>query len=471
MTVATSPRPAPGAPRPYRFPAFAKLHLPDGLTLLVAPVHKLPIVSVSTVVHSGAALDPAGREGLASLAASLVTEGAGTLDGAALTERFEQLGTGLDAGADWDATSLRLTVTPERLPQALALLADVLAAPHLPPRELERLREERLAERLQLRAEPRGLADEEFCRVVYGPRARYALPEAGTEDSVRAITHDDVREWHAAHVAPGNTTIVIAGDITVADAERLIGVALGRWRSPSTVSRLRAEGADAPAAGNSSRLHVVARESAAQSEVRVGHVGIARSNPDFFPVAVMNAILGGLFSSRINLNLREEHGYTYAAFSEFDWRSSAGPFVVSSAVQSESTAEAVREMLAEIERIRSADAGDEELSLATSYLQGVFPIRYETTAAIAGALANLAIHDLPADYFDRYRDHIGAIRPADVRRVAETHLRPDELRVVVVGAPDAVEAPLATLGLGAPVLAAAEGVREARTSRDSERGP
>lgn len=457
MTTAATPRPSPGSPRPYRFPAFEERRLANGLTVVIAPVHKLPIVSAHTVIHSGAALDPAGREGLAAIVASLVTEGAGTMDGAALTERFELLGTGLDTSAGWDATSLRLTVTPARLPAALALLAGVLREPLLPERELERLREERLAELLQMRAEPRSLADEEFSRVVYAPDARYAKPEGGGEESVRALTLDDVRAWHQAHFTPANTTLILAGDIDADAGEELVAAAVGDWTSSGNAERRHAENADAQAAAGPSRLRIVMREGAAQSEVRVGHVGLPRKHPDYFPAAVMNAILGGLFSSRINLNLREEHGYTYGAFSEFDWRVGAGPFVVASAVQSDATAESVREVLNEIDKMRAADVTDAELSLATDFLQGVFPIRYESAQAIAGALANMFIYGLPRDYFDRYRERIGAIRPADVRRAAVEYLHPEQLYIVVVGVPETIETPLAALGLGAATVVNAEG--------------
>ncbi len=457
MTAAgTSPRPTPGAPRPYRFPGFERRRLPNGLTLLLAAVHKLPIITVNAVVHSGASRDPEGKEGLASITAALITEGAGTLDGAALTERFERLGTGLDAGADWDATSLQLTVTPDRMRQALALLADVLTKPALPERELDRLREERCAELMQLRAEPRGLADEAFSRAIYAQGARYALPEGGSEHSVRAIALADAIAWHADHFRPANTTLVVVGDITADEGERFINETLGEWKGAASPPNRRLDPVDT-AAETPSRLSVIARDGAAQTEMRVGHVGLPRMHPDYFAAAVMNAILGGLFSSRINLNLREKHGYTYGAFSAFDWRLASGPFVVSSAVQSESTAEAVREVLGEIERIRHADVTDEELSLAISFLQGVFPIRYETTAAIAGALANLAIYGLPENYFDDYRDRIGALRPADLRRAAQQHLRPEALRIVVVGERAVVEGPLAMLGYGAPTLVDADG--------------
>jgi zinc protease len=194
--------------------------------------------------------------------------------------------------------------------------------------------------------------------------------------------------------------------------------------------------------------HLVMKDDAAQTELRIGHVGAPRLHPDYFDIVVMNAILGGLFNSRINLNLREAHAYTYGAFSAFDWRRGTGPFVVSTAVKSEATADSIREILVETERIRSQPVPAEELSLATSYLDGVFPIRYETTAAVAGALANQVIYGLPDDYFDTYRTRIRGVTAESVRGAAQRHLDPSRLQAVVVGDPAVVRQPLEDLGFG-----------------------
>jgi zinc protease len=243
-------------------------------------------------------------------------------------------------------------------------------------------------------------------------------------------------------------------DQVVALAESLFG----DWKGEPTSDRRAA--ADAAQAGR--LLRVVAKGDAPQSEVRVGHVGLPRRTSDYFSIVVMNAVLGGLFSSRINLNLREEHGYTYGAFSAFDWRRDAGPFVVNTAVKSDVTGDAVREILGEIGRIQREEISEEELTLATSYLDGVFPIRYETTGAIAGALASLIIHGLPEDYYDRYRDHVRSVTTADVLRAARDHLHPDRLRVVVVGDPAVVTAPLSdVMEMPADVVAAADVEAEA----------
>jgi zinc protease len=436
--TAPTPRPEPAAPRSYHFPRFERRTLRNGLQLVVAPVTKLPLVTVIAVVEAGASAEPAGKEGIAALTARLLPEGAAGMDGAALAERFERIGASVDSQADWDVAAVSLTALTKQLPEALALVRDLLRAPEFPEREVARLKEERLADLLQQRAEPRGLADEQFSRAVYEPAARYALPADGDATSVRALTRDDVCAFYAARYRPAATTLVMAGDVTMAQASELADALFGDWvgERPGAAP----PGIDAAQPGR--LMRVVAKADAPQSEVRVGHLGLPRRAPDYFDTMVMNAVLGGLFSSRINLNLREAHGYTYGAFSAFEWRRGAGPFVVSTAVKSDVTAPAVQEILGEIERMRREEIGEEELTLATSYLDGVFPIRYETTSAIAAALANLVIHELPDDYYDRYRERVRAVTTRGVLRAAQVHLHPEQLRIVVVGDPAVIAAPL-----------------------------
>ena len=454
MTVTAPLRPTPGPSRHYRFPTFERLTLPNGLALVVARVPKLPVVSVLALIDAGATADPASQEGVAQLTAQALAEGTERSSGAQLAERFERLGTALDSSADWDSTTIRITVTVDRVAEAMGLLAEVLRTPTFPEREIERLKQERLAELLQQRAEPRGLADDMFDRFAYAADSRYAVPDGGLEASVSALNRERVTEFYRARYAPSATTLIVVGDITEAHARQLAGDAFGSWTGPAIALPSIV---DRPAS-TTRTIHVVGKADAPQSEIRVGHVGVPRLHPDYFSIVVMNAILGGLFSSRINLNLREAHAYTYGAFSSYDWRRRAGPFAVSTAVRSDVTDAAVREIMSEIERMRAAEVNDAELSLATSYLDGVFPIRFETTTAIANALSSLVTFGLPNDYFDRYRDSIRAITVNRVLDAARAHVRPDELQIVIVGDPALVRAPLEQLQLG-PVLAYdAEGV-------------
>jgi len=415
-------------------------------------MHRLPLVTTVAVVDAGAATDPAGVEGLAMLSAAALAEGTVTHEGPALAEAFERLGTSIESGADWDEATAQFTVTPSRFADAFALFAEVVQLPRFAVADLERLKAERLAELLQQRVEPRGLADERFARTVYAATSRYAKPAGGTSATVRALDAARVQAWHARRYHARTTTLIVAGDITPEQVRQETERRFGGWAT----SAPETPAVDASPRSTARAVHVVAKADAPQSELRVGHVGLPRTHQDYFAVVVMNAVLGGLFSSRINLNLRERHAYTYGAHSGFDWRRGAGPFVVGTAVKTEVTDAAVREILTEIDQIREAPIRAEELDLATSYLAGVFPIRYETTNAVAGALALATVYGLPDDYFDTYRQRIGAVTQNEVLRVARAHLHPESLQILAVGNADAIAEPLGRLSLGPVMVTTAE---------------
>lgn len=444
--MSTSSRPVAAAVRPYDFPAVQRGRLPNGIGLVVARMPRLPIVTALALVDVGAAADPQDAEGLAALMARTLDEGTGSLDGAALTDRFESLGTSFEAAADWDSLVARLTVTPAHLETAFALFAQVLRAPSFPAADVTRTRDERLDDLTQLLAEPRGLADLRFTGFLYGAGARYGRPAGGTARSVATFDADAVRAFHARHVGPATTTLIFVGDITAEDAERLARAHFGDWRAEAVPG----EAAPERRTPETRRIVVVDKPDAPQSELRVGHVGVPRAHPDHLDIVVMNAILGGLFSSRINLNLRERNAFTYGASSGFDWRRGRGPFAVTTAVRSDVTARAVEEILSEIDGMRAAAPTPEEVSLATDYLAGVFPIRYETTAAVAGAIAGAEVYGLGEDWFRTYRDRVRAIDAGQVLAAARAHLDPSRLLLLAVGDAGLIEAPLAALGI-APV--------------------
>lgn len=445
--VSRAPRPIPGPPREYHFPRFERRTLANGIQLVVARVQKLPLATVVVLVDGGAVCDREGYEGTAQLTAKMLLEGTKSRGGAELAELFERLGASIEASADWDAAAITMTTLVEHLPAAFDLLGEVVLSPAFPIRELERLKAERLAELLQLRAEPRGLADELFTKFLYAPGSRYARLEGGDEASVDRIDRQAIVDFYQSRYLAGGTTVVIAGDVTTDQAETLVNQAFGKWegRAPERVL------GDTRPARSERAIHLVVKPDAPQSELRIGHVGIPRNHPDFFPVNVMNALLGGLFNSRINLNLREAHAYTYGAFSGFEWRRQAGPFMIHTAVKSDITDAAARESLYEVDRIRAEAVTADELSLATSYLTGVFPIRFETTTAIAAALSVLALHGLPEDYYDRYRENVASITSEKVLAAARRYLDPSAFQMVVVGDPNIVRAPLEAMQFG-PVL-------------------
>ncbi len=458
MTTTETRRPAPGESRPYRFPRFQRGRLNGGMQLVAATVPKLPLVSIVAVVDAGAIRDPEGMDGLAVLTAKLLLEGTVRRDGAELVDAFEQLGASVDITADWDSAIVRLTVLSTQAETAIGLLREVLREPAFRDRDVTRLKAERHAAILQMRADPRELADEAFEQHLYDASARYARPASGGAAAIDRITRQAVQEFYDTHYVASRVTLIMVGDLSDERARNLASSAFGDWTGTGRdVARAVDKVGD-----RARRIRIVRKADAPQSELRIGHRGVPRGHPDYFPLLVMNAVLGGLFSSRINLNLREAHAYTYGAHSGFDWRRGAGPFAISTAVESGVTADATFEVVNEIDRIREGTVSPDELSLATSYLAGVFPIRYETTSAIAAALAALVTYGYPDDYFDTYRSRIEAVTSDDVLRVARAHLHPDALLILAVGDPAVIQAPLAALELG-PLSVSAAGEAETGT--------
>jgi zinc protease len=444
LSTLAPPRPTPGTPRPYRFPAFHRHTLPNGLGLIVAPMRRYPITTVLAMVDVGATADPRGREGLTSLLASALAEGTTSMDALTLADRLEQAGSTLDTGCDWESTMVQLSALPSRLDDAVAVLAEVLQAPTFPAAEVDRLLAERMAQIAHARTDPRSLADRAFEHTAYAPSSRFMLSAGGNRPSVARVDRDTLVAHHRHWFTPANTTVIVVGDIDEDAAHALIARHLGSWQG----ARPDRPAIDTTARHASRTLTVVPMADAAQSELRIGHPSVPRVHPDYFPLSLMNAVLGGLFSSRINLNLREAHGWTYGAHSGFDWRRQSSPFSVSTAVATDVTADAVRETLLEIDRIREAPITDSELSLAISYLDGVFPIRYETTSAVAGALANLHVFGLPDDYFDTYRSSVRGVTADAILRVARAHLAPERLQIVVAGDAEPLVTSLSGLALG-----------------------
>ena len=442
MTVST--RPLPGTPREYQFPKFDRRKTNNGISVITANAEKLPLVTIVAVIDATALADAPGKEGTAELTAKALREGTTRRDGVTLALDLETLGTSIEAGADWDSTIVSMTVLKDRVSQAFEIMAEVLMFPGFRSEDIDRLKAERLSERIQLLDEPRGLADESFARFVYAPGVRYSVPMSGSSASVSSILREDVENFYRSNFVPSAITVIFAGDIMAEETERLVNSGLGSWRGQRHVTAVNA---DTPAR-DTRATEIVAKQDAAQSELRIGHVGVPRIHPDYFSIVVMNAVLGGLFSSRINLNLREANGYTYGASSYYDWRRQSGPFVISTAVQSEVTAAAIAETLKEIDRMRAEEITNDELTLATSYLEGVFPIRYETTEAIASALANLVTFGLPENYYDTYRANIASVTPTDVLEAARVHVKPEQLQISVVGNPELIQAPMQELAIG-----------------------
>lgn len=432
--------PPAGPPRPYHFPHVERKTLANGLRVLAAENHNAPLVSLRALVRSGADHDSAELAGLASMTADLLDEGAGERDAIRLAEDLGLLGASLGTGSDWDASYVSVDVLSRNTDPTVQIFADVTLRPTLPPHDLERLRNERLTEIMQQRDEAGAIAGKRFANLLYGTGA-YGNTIIGTAESVARITLDDVRAFYQKHYLPNQSSIIVAGDISndVIDA---IERAFGQWRPGPEPPRPKIS----PRALDSSRIYIIDRPQAVQSEIRIGHIGVPRRCEDYFPISVMNALLGGVFNSRINLNLRERHGYTYGARSTFAFRRDAGPFVISAPVRNEVTRESVAEVIDELRRIRSGDLEDQELNDTKNYLMGVFPATVQTASDIASRLTDMELYELPQDYFDRYRENIAAIGKDDIVRVARKYIDPDRALIVIVGNAAQIREPLGTLG-------------------------
>jgi len=437
---ATAPAPAP--PRAYKFPDVQRITLDNGLRVLIAPTATAPLVTVRAVVRSGAVYDPADDAGLAALTAQLVDEGAGKRTAIQIAEELGNLGASLNTGATFDSSFVALDVLGSELPKGLEIFADVIRRPRFDEKDFEREKKDRLTELLQQKDQPVIIAGNEFARRVYGETA-YGRPQAGSAKTVPNITRKDVRDFYARNWVPNNTFLIITGSVDAAAARELAQRYFGDWKRGKDVPDVNVV---APAVERS-QIYLVDRPAAVQSEIRVGHAGVPRATDDYFALLTMNSILGGQFTSRLNLNLREKHGYTYGARSAFTFRRQAGPFTAQAAVRNAVTSESVRETMNELQRLGSGDITDEELKFAKDYLMGVFPNTVQTASELAQRIQELELYELPEDYFDHYRERIAAVTKEDVVRVAREHVNPDKLVIVVVGKAAEVREPLEKLSL------------------------
>jgi predicted Zn-dependent peptidase len=326
-------------------------------------------------------------------------------------------------------------------------MADVVARPTFPAAELKRLREERLASLLEAQDDPEQLVQFAFPRVVYGTAHRYGSPAMGTATSLNAIAPADLQAFHAAQYRPANALLVVTGDVTAASIVPLLERTLGTWHGAAGAAAGRAAGVPAAPQLTARHVFLVDKPGAAQSQIRIGWIGVPRSTPDYFALRVLSTILGESFTSRLNHNLREVHGYAYGASSRFDMRASAGPFYATAGVQTDKTVEALKEFFTELTNIHQPLAA-EELQKAKNYLALQLPRTFETERSAAAALAQAFVYNLPADYYQTYAARVAAVTAEQVTRAADTYIQPDKFAVVIVGDRKTIEAGVRALNLG-----------------------
>ncbi len=439
-------RPPTLGPAPVlRLPSVQKLTLASGLRVWVLEQHEVPLVQANLVVLSGASSDVPGQFGAASLTAAMLDEGAAGKAALALADTVEFLGAQLSTSAGFDASVVRMSAPAAKLREALDVLADVAFAPDFPADELERLRTERLTGLLQARDDAGALASIAYPRLLFGPEHRYGTSANGTESSLKALGVSELRTYHRSHYRPDNAVLIIVGDVTAASVKPLLDPRFGTWKAegpPAPPFPVRAS----PQPGKR-QIYLVDKPGAAQSQIRIGLVGVARSTPDYIALDVLNTILGGAFTSRLNQNLREKNGYTYGATSRFDMRRAAGPFVTGAGVQTDKTAEALKEFFNELNGIL-APVPAAELDKSKNYAALSFGGEFETTGQLAAKLEEIAVYGLADDVFTKYVGAVQAVTAADLTRVARQYLLVDRMAVVIVGDRAKIEAGIRATNLG-----------------------
>ena len=435
--------PTLGEPPSVKLPPVVTRELPNGLKLMIVEQHELPLADFLLIVRTGGEADPPRKSGLASLAADLLDEGTMTRDALAIADQQAYLGVQMQTGSGWDASTVSLHTPTAQLDSALALFADVALHPAFPEREFTRLRTQRITGLIQLKDRPQAIADRAYASVLFGDTHPYGRPLSGTEASVEKITREDAAQFYGTYFRPNNATLIVVGDVKPSDIERRIRALFGTWER-AEVPATNYGSVQPPAA---TMVYLIDKPAAPQASIRIGTIGVPRSTEDYFALQVMNTVLGGAFTSRLNQNLRETHGYTYGAGSGFSMRRAAGPFTARAEVTGTKTDSALFEFMKELRSIRDT-VPTTELAKAKRYLQLQLPADFETPGDIAGQLVPIVLYGLPLNYYDTYVKQIGSVAQADVQRVATKYVDPSRFAIVIVGDRASIEPGLKALNVG-----------------------
>ncbi|HEX2165874.1 MAG TPA: pitrilysin family protein [Longimicrobiales bacterium] len=436
--------PPPVGPAPdLVLPALQEFTLDNGLRVLLMEKHDVPLVQLNLLIGAGTARDDQGEPGVASMTAAMLDEGAAGRAALEIADAFEMLGARFGIGAGTHTASMSLRAPSQRIDDALEIAADVVLRPDFPDAELDRLRAERLTSLVRRYDEPNAIAGALFGQTLYGTGHPYGREDAGTAASLRAMSTADLRAFHERFYRPNNVTAIIVGDIDRAAAERMLERAFGSWERADVPEEV------IPAAGQVSgrTIYLVDKPGSAQSIVQLGRIGVPRSTEDYFALEVMNVVLGGSFTSRLNQNLREDKGYSYGARSGFSWLPAAGPWSASAAVQTQSTGPAIAEFMKELRGMHEPIPA-EEVERARNFLAMRYPAGFQSVAGIAARLGDMVQYRLPADFFNRYVTNVLAVTDAEVERVAREYIDPENLAIFVVGDREVIEQQVRDLGLG-----------------------
>lgn len=439
-TLDRSTPPPAGRPKDVRFPDFFESKLGNGLNVLIYERTEFPIAYINIVFRGGSMLD-GGIPGLASMTGELMTKGTPSRNAEQIVEEVESLGGSIGAGSGWDSSSIGVTILSKHLDRAMEIAADVARESTFPEEELERARAQRLASIMQKKSHPGSLAFMRFMEGLYGAHP-YGSPSDGTEESLQSLAREDLIGFHRRIYVPRGAFIVAVGDVSPDHFLPKMESLFGSWQIEAPVADQPAE----PTGAEARLVQIVDRPSSVQSSILVGQVGIPRSDPEYITLSVMNTLFGGYFGSRLNLNLREDKGYTYGAHSRLDARLQAGPFSAGVEVRTEVTAEAIDEILREFDRLRAEDVGEAELDGVKRFVTGNFPIQIETPAQVAQRIIAMELYGLGREYFNTYNSRVLAVTAGDIRRAAARIVHPERLVIAVAGKGDDLRGALARFG-------------------------
>jgi zinc protease len=447
-----APPPQPSPARPLSLPVPQVFKLQNGLTVIYNYRAGLPVVASNLVFNTGSGANPVDKPGLASFTANMLQQGTATRNATQIADETALLGATLLSTADMDGSRVGTSSLAKNFPGALDLVADIVLHPTFPPDEVERRRASRLAALANDRGDPNVVVSRAGAAALFGPHHPFGYDNAGTEESNRVMSRDDMMNFWKANYVPNNAALVVAGNIPVDEMKALAENKFGAWKSGNAAR---------PQIGvpetTKARIVIVDRPGAQQTMMRLLQLGVGRATPDYAALEVMNSELGGLFSSRINLNLREEHGYTYGASSRFVYRRSQGYFAAGGGIRTDATAPAVTELFKEIRRMIETPMTAAELNLAKDSQSRSLPRLFETSNKAVAVLADIFLYDLPPDYYENLPERFSAVTAADAEAVAKKYLHPGRMILICVGDRAKIEPELKKLGLGAIEIHDADG--------------
>jgi zinc protease len=420
--------PVLGATPSIKINAIQNFVLKNGLQVVVYEKHEVPVVQMNLVIKAGSISEMPEKLGLAGFTANMLDEGAGGKTALELSDAIDFLGSSISTASNLHTSSVVMRSTVSKFDETLKLFADIIISPSFSETEINRIKKQYLTALFQSYDQPRAIAQVATGQLIFGASHQYGRTTIGTESSLNSISGDDLKKFYSTYYHPNNAYLVIAGDVNANEVIVKLENALSKWEKKDVVLEQVIKAKQV----NGVKIFLIDKPEAAQSSIRIGKVGVDRMTEDYFPLMVMNTILGGSFTSRLNNNLREVHGYTYGAGSSFSFRPTAGPFVASSDVQSDSTSEALKEFMKELNAI-SKPVSDDELNRAKNYLALGYPDNFSNVASIASEISEMMMYNLSENYFNDYIGKVLAVKKEDVKRVAKKYLDTDDLAIIIVG--------------------------------------